>query len=179
MEGKKEIKEASEGTQVIQTLWCYCVQQSEQRLGDQRDHQNNRSYPLCRASESEEQSLLGPTETWATLMFMHWYKKKPDKGVQCQTFTRTGSGPPNLPIKVHSKYRNMNSIKLHEQRKRWEVWVDGVIRDRRPACIDIHSNTDNKLKTTTEQVSAVVTHGLESLWILEPGASLLLMGTFF
>lgn len=118
MEGKKEIKEASEGTQVIQTLWCYCVQQSEQRLGDQRDHQNNHSYPLCRASESEEQSLLGPTETWATLMFMHWYKKKPDKGVQCQTFTRTGSGPPNLPIKVHSKYRNMNSIKLHEQRKR-------------------------------------------------------------
>lgn len=171
MERKKEIKEASEGTQAIQTLWCYCVQQSEQWLGDQRDHQNNHSYPLCRASESEEQSSLGPTETWATLMFMHWYKKKPDKGVQCQTFTRTGSGPTNLPIKVHSKYRNMNSIKLHEQRKRWEVWVDGVIRDRRPACIDTHSNTDNKLKTTTEQVSAVVTHGLESLWILEPGTA--------
>lgn len=78
-----------------------------------------------------------------------------------------------------SKFIANTEYRIHEQRKQWEVWVDGVIRDRRPACIDIHSNTDNKLKTTTEQVSAVVTHRLESLWILEPGASLLLMGTFF
>lgn len=74
-------------------------------------------------------------------------KKKPDKGVQCQTFTRTGSGPPNLPIKVHSKYRIQNTWAKETMRS-----LSGRRYQRPQACLHRHTlkywqQTENNYRT--------------------------------